>query len=164
MKNIITIMFTIAIFLFLGACSTQSPEPTTKGIRETPPDVSLIIDGERYSTLLASYCWEKAHEKTNEATIECVDKAPPEVLLADETPIHVATNTDGVLDIDYPTPPTDIDVTAFLADKEVKVERSDQTISLPHKQGSYFYIAWLTWEEDEEVVSEASYVFAVEVE
>lgn len=165
MKNV---LLTIGILLFLVACSTQSPEklkePTTKLIAETPPEVSITIDEETYDTLLGSYCWEKANEKTNETTIECVDKAPPEVLLADEKPINVAANADGELDIDSPTPPTNVEVTAFLTGEEIDVNISDQKISFPSEQGIYYYVAWLIWEKNDEVLSEASYVFALEVQ
>jgi len=124
----------------------------------------FIIDGERYSTLLGSYCWEKTNEKTNEAMIECVDKAAPEVILADETPINVVAIADVELDIDSPTPPTEVKVTRFLEDEEINLGVSDQTISFPTVQGNYHYIAWLTWEEEDEVVSEASYLFSIEVQ
>lgn len=168
MKKMMTTMFTLAIILLLVACSTPSKEnvnePSSKLVAETPPDLSLIINGERYSTLLGSYCWEKASERTNEASIECVDKAPPEVLLADETPILVAANAKGELDIDAPTPPTDIEVTAFLDGEAMDLDSSGQTISFPDEQGSYYYIAWFSWEDDDRVTNEASYVFAIKVE
>ncbi|HLR42720.1 MAG TPA: hypothetical protein VK067_05675 [Pseudogracilibacillus sp.] len=168
MRKMMTTIFIIGIILLLVACSTPSKEnlnePTTNLVTETPPEVFITIDGERYSTLLGSYCWEKENEQTNEATIECVDKAPPEVLLVDETPINVPTNVDGELDIGSPTPPTDIEVTAFLDGEEIEVDRFNQTISFPTENGSYYYVAWLTWEDDDEVASEASYVFALEVE
>lgn len=74
------------------------------------------------------------------------------------------TNAEGELNIDSPTPPTDMEVTAFSDGEAIDVDMSDQTISFPNEQGSYYYVPWLTWEDDDEVVSEASYVFAVEVQ
>lgn len=160
MKKFVVISVLLLVFIISGCGDTSIENNVLSG--DTPPNVSIEIDGESYGTILGSYCWDISKEKS-----ECVDTAGPIELLKDEEPIQIKAGEQIKLNMDYTPKPNEIHLSKIDNDDEMEVEIIDNQFAAPDEKGTYFYRYSVWWmdEEDEDLShGDAFYAFAIKVQ
>ncbi|MEH7381007.1 hypothetical protein V7138_11045 [Bacillus sp. JJ1533] len=140
-------VFLIGISVALAGCG----EGGLTG--SNPPETSIQIGDETYSTVLGTYCWRST----------CADTAGPEVLLEGKDPIVVEPGEEITFIMDYEPMPNEVHVAYYLGDKETEVEVDNHHITAPEEKGVYYYSYGVWWNDGEVSKGDAFYAFALEV-
>src|SRR5690625_3747724 len=160
MKKLIVVSVLLLVFILSGCGGTSTENNGLSG--DTPPKVSVEVDGESYETILGSYCWDISKGES-----ECVDTAGPVDLLKDEEPIQIKTGEQIKLNMDYKPKPNKMHLSQIVNDDEVEIEINDNQFTAPDEKGTYFYSYGVWWmdEEDKDLSQgDAFYAFAIEVQ
>lgn len=122
--------------LILGGCNTDSEnEAITNLTGDTPPDVSVQIDGEMYETKMGAYCWDS--ETTGSAT--CIDTAGAEALLEGEKPIAVEAGEVITFKMDYLPQPNSYYLTQVKGGTLTETALTNNQFKAPEEKGIYYY-------------------------
>lgn len=150
--------FSVLITMFLlTACSVSDDGESTNHLSgDKPPSVMVIIDDEKYETVLGSYCWGT----------ECVDTAGPVGLLKDKEPIQIEPGAKVRMTMDYTPKPNRIYLSQIKGEDEIEIELDDNQFIAPSEKGRYFYSYGLWWMDDKDKdvsKADAFYAFSLEV-
>lgn len=161
----ITFLGVLFIALLLGACSASNDKSADTILSgDKPPNVVVKIDGEKYETVLGSYCWEIS-STGNKKTAECVDTSGPVDLLKDKEPIQIKAGEEVTLNMDYTPKPNEMHLSQMKSDGEMEIEVNDNQFTAPDEKGIYFYSYGVWWmdEEDKDLShGDAFYAFSLE--
>lgn len=160
MKKFVVVSALLLVFILSGCGDTPTENNGLSG--DTPPNVSIEIDGESYETILGSYCWDISKGES-----ECVDTSGPVDLLKDEEPIQIKAGEQIKLNMDYTPKPNKMHLSQIDNDDEMEIEINDNQFTAPDEKGTYFYSYGVWWmdEEDEDLShGDAFYAFAIEVQ
>src|SRR5690625_535083 len=160
MKNLVVVSALLLVFILCGCGDTSTENNGLSG--DTPPNVSVEIDGESYETILGSYCWDISKGES-----ECIDTAGPVDLLKDKEPIQIKAGERIKLNMDYTPKPNKIHLSQIENDDEIKIEINDNQFTAPVEKWTYFYSYGVWWmdEEDKDLShGDAFYAFVIEVQ
>ncbi|MBO0995991.1 hypothetical protein [Bacillus sp. SD088] len=159
MKKFVVVSALLLVFILSGCGDTSTENNGLSG--DTPPNVSIEIDGESYETILGSYCWD-----TSKGESECVDTAGPVDLLKDKEPLQIKAGEEIKLNMDYTLKPNKMHLSQIKNDDEMEIEVNDNQFTAPDEKGTYFYSYGVWWmDEEDEGLShgDAFYAFSLEV-
>lgn len=171
----VAVAFLMICVLIMSACNAEQTgnerdNDPSDGVGEnvelpgdSPPEVSIEVDGERHGTKLGAYCWD-IEEEGDTSTTECVDAAGATELLSDGDAIQVKPGEKVKIEMDYTPKPNEIHLTQHKPSEEIELD--DDTFTAPDEKGLYYYDYQVWWndEEDEHIsYGDASYAFVLEV-
>ena len=163
----LTFLGVLFIALILGACGVSNDKRADTILSgDKPPNVVVKINGEKYETVLGTYCWEIS-STGDKKTGECVDTAGPVDLLKDKEPIIITAGEEVTLNMDYTPKPNEMHLSQVKSDNdEMEIEVKDNQFIAPNEKGIYFYSYGVWWmdEEDKDLShGDAFYAFSLEV-
>ncbi|WP_042150519.1 membrane lipoprotein lipid attachment site-containing protein [Paucisalibacillus sp. EB02] len=144
------ILFLTILMVILAGCNTSGSDNGGQN-EDKPPHAYIEIDGERYDTVLGTYCWKNG----------CVDTAGAKDLLEGKSPIPVEAGTKVTFWMDYEPMPNEVHLNQTSETGEVEVSVTDHTFTVPDEEGLYYYDYGVWWSDGDVSDGDAFYAFAL---
>lgn len=138
-----------------GAGQTEEDLPGTR-----PPAVFVEVGGQRYETVLGTYCWR------GEKAGRCVDTVGPVELLAGKEPIPVQPGETIRIIVEGKLKPTEVSLELLKDSGGISVELKDDHFHAPLEKGVYYYTFGAWWRAEDPLhgsLGDAFYAFVIEV-